>query len=363
MLNLFAKKAPLSDDDQVELRGFVSSLAEVEWLLLVLVVLYYLAPGTVVAEPTALVGSMVGFALFVIGFNYFASANSFISAKGDHRLKLAISTWVMIAFITWVIWNTGGVQSPLFNLYLLVIIISAMSLGKLTTLLELALMGVAYFYVLMQQSASLTLMEFSRFMVFFAPFALVAWVTSLLAGDIHAGKTLFKSLANTDDMTGLLNKRSLKAELHIAVQMAAQKKHPLTVMMLDADNLKKINDAHGHEAGDKLITHIATILKASLRGSDIVCRYGGDEFVAVLPQMSLQKAVEVSERIRATVAQTPFESRGQQLTTSVSIGFATWPEHCKDLSQLMPLADAGLYESKRKGRNQVSQAVVFRNVS
>ncbi len=350
MLNLFAKKTPPSTHDQLELRSFVSSLAEVEWLLLVLVVLYYLAPGTQVAEPAALVASMVGFAVFVIGFNYFTSFSA------DHRWQLAISTWVMIAFITWVIWNTGGVQSPLFNLYLLVIIISAMSLGKVTTMLEIALMGAAYFYVVMQQSGSFTLMEFSRIMIFFAPFALVAWVTALLASDIQAGKTLFKSLASTDEMTGLLNKRSLNAELHIATQMAAQKQHPLTVMMFDADNLKQTNDTHGHAAGDQLIAHIAAILKSSVRASDIVCRYGGDEFVAVLPQMSLPKAVEVSERIRNTVANTAFESHGQTLTISVSVGFATWPDHTRDLTQLLPLADAGLYASKRNGRNQVTQA-------
>ncbi|MES2606883.1 MAG: GGDEF domain-containing protein [Pseudomonadota bacterium] len=345
------KKATVAvTDEHVELRGIVASLAEVEWLLLILVMLYYVAPGTSTLEPAGMVASMIAFAVFVIGFNYLARD------RGTLRWRVAISTWVMIAFISWVIWNTGGMQSPLFNLYLLVIILSAMTLGKLTTMLEIALMGAAYIYVAMHSTGEFSLMEFSRLMIFFAPFLLVAWVTALLAGDIQAGGLAFKSLAHTDEMTGLLNKRSLNVELEKAIQTAAERKSPLTVMMLDADNLKHTNDTFGHDAGDQLITHVASVLKGSLRASDIVCRYGGDEFVAVLPQMGLAKALEISERIRKAVALSPFQSREQALSTSVSVGFSTWPDHTKDLTQLMVLADASLYESKRKGRNQVTNA-------
>ena len=347
---MFSTKTAAAGDDQVELRGLVASLAEIEWLLLLLVILYYLAPGSVILQPDAMVVSMIAFAVFVIGFNYFYARSD------NHRWKLAISTWVMIAFITWVIWNSGGVQSPLLNLYLLVIIISAITRGRLATLLEIALMGTAYIYVAMQQSDDLSLMEFSRLMILFAPFMLVAWVTALLANDIQAGSTLFKSLANTDEMTGLLNKRSLKLELDRAMQLALLHRHTLTVMMFDADNLKQTNDTHGHAAGDKLIIHIASMLRRSLRSSDIVCRYGGDEFVAVLPQMGLAKAVEISERIRKSVAQNSFDSDGVLLATSVSVGFATWPDHTNDIKQLMVLADASLYDSKHKGRNQVTHA-------
>lgn len=358
MIDFFARKIALkvsspkasAIDEHVELRGIVASLAEVEWLLLILVMLYYVAPGTSVLQPAAMVVSMIAFAVFVIGFNYVGRE------LGTLQWRVAISTWVMIGFISWVIWNTGGMQSPLFNLYLLVIIISAMTLGKLTTMLEIALMGAAFIYIAIQGAGEFSLMEFSRLMVFFAPFLLVAWVTVLLAGDIQAGGLAFKSLAHTDEMTGLLNKRSLNVELEKAIRVASERKSPLTIMMLDADNLKHTNDTFGHDAGDKLITHVASVLKGSLRASDIVCRYGGDEFVAVLPQMGLAKAMEISERIRKAVALSPFESREQQLSTSVSVGFSTWPDHTGDLSQLMVLADASLYESKRKGRNQVTNA-------
>lgn len=359
MRTLFSRKTAAAGDDQLEMRSHVASLAEIEWLLLLLVILYSLAPGTVMLQPGAMVVSMVAFAVFVIGFNYFHARNN------NHRWKLVISTWVMIAFITWVIWNTGGVQSPLSNLYLLVIIISAMTLGKLATLLEIILIGIAYFFVALRQSNDFPLTEFSRLIILFAPFILVAWVTALLANDIQAGSTLFKSLANTDEMTGLLNKRSLKLELERAMQLTLQNKQTLTVMMFDADNLKQTNDTHGHAAGDRLIMHIATILRSSFRSSDIVCRYGGDEFVAVLPQMGLAKAVEISERIRKAVAQTGFGGEGNLLTTSVSVGFATWPDHmghAKDITQLMVLADASLYESKRKGRNQVAHAGELQNI-
>lgn len=352
---MLSNKTPTANDEQFELRIIVTSLAEYEWLLLVLVILYYLAPGSIILHPGAMVVSMIAFAFFVIGFNYVYSRSS------NLRWKLAISTWVMIAFITWVVWNSGGVQSPLLNLYLLVVIISAMTLGKLATSLEIALMGAAYFYVAMKQSNDFSFMAFSRLMILFAPFLLVSWVTALLANNIRAGSSLFKSLANTDEMTGLLNKRSLKQELERAMQSVVLNKQAMTVIMFDADNLKQTNDTKGHAAGDKLIIHIATILRDSFRSSDVVCRYGGDEFVAVLPQMGLAKAVETSERIRNAVAQTSFDSDGAPLATSVSVGFATWPDHTKDITQLMALADASLYESKHRGRNRVTHAGELQN--
>jgi len=345
---LFWKKSSGVADEHIELRSIVKSLALIEWLVLILVLLYYLAPGSVVLYPAGMVGSMVVFALYAIVARLFDRNGS------DNRRKAAISSWVMIVFITWIIWNTGGVLSPLFTLYLLVIIISAITLGKVITILEIVAMVAAFLLVALEQSNEFSLREFSRLMLFFSPFVLVAWVTTQLAADIQAGSTMFKSMAHTDEMTGLLNKRSLRQELERAMHNALQRSQPLTVMMLDADNLKQINDQYGHEAGDRLIQHIASVLRSSLRSSDSVCRYGGDEFVAVLPQMALSKAAEIGELIRQKVAQNAFQSGEQLLKTSVSIGFATWPDHTKDITQLMVLADESLYECKRKGRNQVT---------
>jgi diguanylate cyclase len=337
------------DIEQVELKGFASSIAEIEWLLLLLIILYYVTPNTSVANPLGLVVSMIAFALFVLGFHYLNA-----SAR-QKRWKLALETWVMIVFITWVIWNTGGIASPLMNLYLLVIIISAITLGKAVTLLEIALIGAFYFYIASFDDITYSYAEFSRLMLYFAPFVLVAYITTLLVADLKKGRSLFKELAETDDMTRLLNKRSFLPLLKQAAEQAIENSHSLTVMMIDADNLKEINDQYGHQAGDKLIMTVAHAIGDCLRSSDIVCRYGGDEFVAVLPKVEPNKALELGERLRNAVCNTSFDIGGRRIAATVSVGIATYPTQVADVSQLMEKADESLYLSKRAGRNRVMQ--------
>ncbi len=342
-------KVNKADIEQVELKGFASSIAEIEWLLLLLIILYYVAPDSTVLNQAGLVASMVAFTLFVLGFHYLNASSR------QQRWKLALETWVMIVFITWVIWNTGGILSPLINLYLLVIIISAITLGKAVTLLEIALIGAFYFYIASSDGVGYSYAEFSRVMITFSPFVLVAYVTTLLVADLQKGRSLFKELAETDDMTRLLNKRSFLPLYKHAAEQAIGSSHPLTVMMIDADNLKEINDQFGHQAGDKLILTVATAISDCLRATDIICRYGGDEFVAVLPKLSPDKAWELGERLRKAVANTSFDVGGRRIAATVSIGMATYPTQVPDITQLLEKADESLYLSKRTGRNRVMQ--------
>lgn len=335
------------DVEQLELKGFASSIAEIEWLLLLLIIMYYVTPGVSVQNPLGLVVSMIGFTLFVLGFHYLNA-----SAR-QKRWKLALETWIMIVFITWVIWNTGGIESPLVNLYLLVIITSAITLGKVVTLLEIALIGAFYFYIASAGDVTYTYAEFTRLMIYFSPFVLVGYITTLLVSDLHKGRTLFKELADTDAMTNLLNKRSFMPMYTRAAEEAVQNKHSLTVMMIDADNLKTVNDQQGHKAGDKLILTVAKAISDCLRATDIVCRYGGDEFVAVLPKVDPDKAWELGERLRKAVANASFDVDGKNIGVTVSIGLATYPEQVSDIATLMEKADESLYISKRMGRNRV----------
>ena len=335
------------DIEQVELKGFSRSIAEIEWLLLLLVILYYVAPGSEVINPHGLVLSTVLFALFVLAFHY-------INYNSVHsRWKLAIETWVMIAFITWVVWNTGSTGSPLINLYLLVIISSAITLGRVTTVLEIALIGAFYFYLATRGASvyEFSFIEFSQLMVYFAPFVLIAYITSMLAADVNYGKKMLKALSQVDEMTSLLNKRSFMPLFTRSADVAVKFSEPLSVMMIDADNLKNVNDTYGLAAGDKLITTIALTIQDSLRTTDVVCRYGGDEFVAILPKAGAEKARHTAERIRAAIENTSFDANGVRVSTTASIGVASYPEEVSDVNRLMEKADEALYVSKEVGRN------------
>jgi len=334
--------------DQIELKGFSRSLTEIEFLLLILVILYIVVPGTTVtAEPFWMTLSMLAYAVFVLGFNYVNLDTP------QYAWKLAIETWVMIIFITWILWNTGTIQSPLLNLYLLVVISSAITLDKVTTTLEIILIFAVYVFLGAKSGIEYDMEGFSETMVYFSPFVLVAYITTMLASDVHYGKMMFKALSETDEMTNLLNKRSFIPMFNKAAEVAMKYNQPLSVMMIDADNLKEVNDKHGHKAGDRLIVTIATTIEECLRTSDIICRYGGDEFVALLPQLPASRAIETAERLRNAVENTSFDADGKLIKSTVSIGIATYPDEVGNVFELLEKADEALYECKRSGRNSV----------
>jgi diguanylate cyclase (GGDEF)-like protein len=348
---MMKKRLPIDngrvDIEQVELKGFASSIAEIEWLLLLLVILYYVAPDAQVLHPAGLVASMVGFAVFVLGFHY-------INANAQQkRWKLALETWVMILFITWVIWNTGGVQSPLINLYLLVIIISAITLGKIITLLEILLIAAVYFLVAFYGDASFTYAEFSRVMIYFSPFVLVAYVTTLLVADLYNGRRLFQALAETDELTGLLNQRSFIPLYDKTCSEASDHRQPLSLLVLDVDNIHELNEQHGHKSGDRLLQTVAGVLTDHARSSDLVCRHGGGEFVLVLPQLPAARALELAERIRRAIANTSFDVAGSKVVSSISIGLASFPVPVTDVAHLFDKANECLWIARKTGGNRV----------
>jgi len=241
----------------------------------------------------------------------------------------------------------------LLNLYLLVVISSAITLDKVTTTLEIILIFAVYVFLGAKSGIEYDMEGFSETMVYFSPFVLVAYITTMLASDVHYGKMMFKALSETDEMTNLLNKRSFIPMFNKAAEVAMKYNQPLSVMMIDADNLKEVNDKHGHKAGDRLIVTIATTIEECLRTSDIICRYGGDEFVALLPQLPASRAIETAERLRNAVENTSFDADGKLIKSTVSIGIATYPDEVGNVFELLEKADEALYECKRSGRNSV----------
>lgn len=335
--------------DELELKSFNRTLAEIEWLLLILILVYLFVPGTSAADRTIIVFAGSGFALFVLLFRYFNLLTE------SARWKLALETWVMILLIAFVVMKTGGSESPLLNLYLLVIVFSALTLGKMVTLLEVAL--VTAFYLLLVQtemgSALYSYAAFSAVMVNFAPFLLVAYITSLLAADMVSTRDIVMRLSETDELTGVLNMRAFAGRLAHQIRESEADGSSFAVMMIDSDRLKSINDELGHEVGNRLIQSVVTSIRQGLRSTDIVARYGGDEFVALLPGGNESAAREAGERVRATVENTSFDVGGQRVSTTVSVGFAVYPDMATSAEDLLARADQALYAGKQGGRNCV----------
>jgi diguanylate cyclase (GGDEF)-like protein len=160
--------------------------------------------------------------------------------------------------------------------------------------------------------------------------------------------------AHADPLTGLPNRRAFEEGLAREIARAARASLPLAVLALDVDHFKRVNDAHGHPAGDEVLRTIAACLAQAARAGDLVGRVGGEEFAAALPGADLAQAREVAERIRARVAAEPVAAGAAAVPVTVSIGVASLGADAADGPSLLARADARLYEAKRSGRNRVA---------
>lgn len=339
-----------SNYDREELKGFARSMAELQWLLLILVILYFFIPTRPITDSDGLIITMVSYSAFVLLFRYMN-----FQAR-ETRWKLAVETWAMIVFISIVLSHTGLVESPLLNLYLLVIIACAITLGKIMTLLEVTLIACCYLYMgYLAYSVDVFAPEtFTMLMAKFSPFLLVAYVTSMLASDILHAKQRITLLSQTDDLTGLLNMRAFNNILEKEIARVTRYTQPFTLIMVDIDGLKSVNDQYGHTTGSRLIKTIGRSINESIRNTDVLARFGGDEFVILMTHTSTEHARMAAERIRAAIHNTSFDMKGNRISTTVSVGIASFPDNVEDATEVLDKADIALYKSKQCGRDQVT---------
>ena len=162
-------------------------------------------------------------------------------------------------------------------------------------------------------------------------------------------------MAITDGLTGLYNRRYMESHLSTLVEQAAGRGKPLSLLVLDIDYFKSINDTHGHDAGDDVLREFAVRVKKSIRGIDLACRYGGEEFVIVMPETDMAVAALVAERIRRRIAGEPFaiEQGAKAIDVTLSIGLAALGSEQDTGATILKRADQALYRAKRDGRNRV----------
>lgn len=165
-------------------------------------------------------------------------------------------------------------------------------------------------------------------------------------------------LAVTDGLTGLHNRRYLDNHLRTLFARAMARGRPLTLCITDIDRFKQVNDVHGHDAGDEVLKEFAGRIRGTVRGADLACRYGGEEFVVVMPDTSAEVATVVAERLRGMIEARPFQLRSGEkpLMLTASMGIATMGPGIVTPEQLLKQADRALYEAKNSGRNRVVAA-------
>jgi diguanylate cyclase (GGDEF)-like protein len=274
------------------------------------------------------------------------------------RTRLLIESWSMVIFITGVLWFTGKSSSPLLNLYLLPIILSALTLGRLVTLLQVAVIAACHLLLAAATPGLdvVSLVYASQAVGQLAPFLLVAYLTTTLSADITEARERIENLAQNDALTGLYNLRMFNEVWQREHGSAERDRGVYALLMIDMDKLKDINDSFGHDAGNSAITLVAQCLQRSIRNTDYAARFGGDEFAVLLPGASPEIAEAVVKRVRHNVYKTTLDLRSRMIRCSVSIGVVNYPKDGRDMRELLSIADRKMYRDKELRRAPGSEA-------
>lgn len=170
---------------------------------------------------------------------------------------------------------------------------------------------------------------------------------------IHGLQAQLSEQANRDPLTGLYNRRYLDTTLRRELARCERDGQPLSLILIDVDHFKQVNDSHGHQAGDAVLIKLATLLQEQARSADVACRYGGEEFLLLLPNMSADAALDRAEQWRTAFAESTVLADAHPLRVTLSIGVASYPDHGYSPEQLVQCADRALYRAKAQGRNCV----------
>ena len=180
----------------------------------------------------------------------------------------------------------------------------------------------------------------------------IAEQVSLALANLRLQEVL-RTQSTQDPLTGLFNRRYMEATLERETARARRLQQPLSIIMLDVDHFKRFNDTHGHEAGDAVLTEMGRLLRRHSRTEDIACRYGGEEFLLILPGASLEIAAERAELLRTACKELSVQHNQRALgNISLSLGVASYPQHGEAIDIVMAAADAALYQAKRLGRDR-----------
>ncbi|MEQ6916443.1 GGDEF domain-containing protein [Halomonas aquatica] len=334
---------PLSwDARRMQIQGFMTGLHQIEWLLVTLITLYLVLIG---APDDHTLELLVATAAY-FGFSLLASRLRFFDER--QRWLLALHTWVMIGFITWFLHSTEGVSGPLTSLYLLAVVTSALTLGVLATMLEVVAIGACIVLLLqlgderLMETANLTLLSINLI-----AYLIIGYLTAALVDGITVSNRMLLEMASQDPLTGLCNRRAFNDLVKPVDAMARRSRRPYSVVVIDMDGLKAINDTQGHVEGDRAIKLLADELKAHTRSSDLLARHGGDEFLIMLPDTDAGGATRMLHRLLADP---------DHEIPAISIGVACYPEHGESFDALFEQADQAMYVSKSLGGRRVHVA-------
>jgi diguanylate cyclase (GGDEF)-like protein len=341
--------SPEFTNNSIRYAGYDRIMGNISWLLIALVTLdIKLLPSH--SE------SMFYLSIFCVLLLIYNVGARYIILRGkSSAYKTFVDLMVFFCFIVAVCWFTGKITSPFISLIYLVLMATSLTQGKRVTYF-MAILAVSSYVLLgsADLSSYVARGNFINSILQLFPFMLIAHLGAMLSGEAEIARKEVERLSLTDEITGLNNMRNFFSLADVQEKIARRYGKRYVIAMLDADNLKALNDAHGHLAGTELIRHVAGVIRDSIRCTDITARYGGDEYVIMFTESTKEEILVVVERILSKMRKTPFEFKGAMLYSTMSAGIAAYPEDGNDVKSVMARADEAMFMSKKQGKDQVT---------
>ncbi len=262
---------------------------------------------------------------------------------------------VGITLATLLVVLTGGPTSPFFVAFALIVLGAALVLPPRMTILVTAFAVGGYLVGVLADPARLPLSEAEvvGVGVNIAALVLLAYMAMVVAREQRRARDAAIKLSSVDSLTGLFNRAYFFAALDREIERSARSRRGFCLLMLDLDGLKPINDQFGHFEGDRVLRGVGEVIRNRVRRIDTAARYGGDEFVVLLPETEPAGAYVLAEKIRSGATELSIATETIRIRTSLSIGVVTFPDDGRTADELMIAADLAMYASKRRGKNRI----------
>jgi len=274
---------------------------------------------------------------------------------GLGTLRVVVEASAAIVMLTMLVMLTGGAMSPFFFIYPLLVGGAALIASPRATLLLTVETAAAYFVASFSAPLGVDAARESmaRVAISLTVLALLSYTGMVISRVQRRTREAAIRLSTVDSLTDLRNRAFFFNAVDREVLRSRRFRRGFCLLMMDLDGLKAINDRYGHYQGDLVLRAVAHVIRSGLRGVDVAARYGGDEFVALLPETDPSGAYLVAEKIRQTASEMVVGARGLEIKTSLSIGVVSYPDDGRTADELLIAADQAMYSSKRHGKNRV----------
>jgi diguanylate cyclase (GGDEF)-like protein len=341
---MIESKEWVSEDVKARYAGYDRIIGIIAWLLIALVAL------DVSLFPIGREGSLC-LGLCCLAFFCYQALSGRLRSNG--RLKVSLDLVLLLFFVVAVCWFTGKTASPFVSVIYLILMATSLTLGRRITYLMATLAAASYILLASAQTPVFGEQLAGR-VVELLLFTLIAHLGALLSGEAEIARAEVERLSLTDDLTELHNMRSFETLALQQEKLSKRYHRPFVICMIDADNLKQVNDRYGHLAGTELIKWTAHIIRENTRTCDVAARFGGDEFIIMYHDHAKEQILPAVERIVRAMAKNPFSFEGQLIESTLSAGVASFPADGPDLRSVIKRADEAMYLSKRLGKNRAS---------